>query len=122
MHYRRQDQKEGSAGEARIGWQARFRTIGTGHRRTGMHTSTAGSARGLRPSLSVSSSTSVAPAAGASLIRASCICNVLPALEGVDLQQARGKAQTHSRRNRTPSLKTGSKDGMHTLRIYDAKV
>ena len=71
MHYRRQDQKQGSAGEARIGWQARFRTTGTGHRRTGMHTSTAGSARGLRPSLSVSSSTSVAPAAGASLIRAS---------------------------------------------------
>ena len=64
-------QTPGSAGEARIGWQARFWGTGTGHRRTGMHTSTAGSARGLRPSLSVSSSTSVAPAAGASLIRAS---------------------------------------------------
>jgi len=38
---------------------------------TGMQTSTAGSASGLRPNLSVSSRTRVAPAAGASLISAS---------------------------------------------------
>lgn len=40
---------------------------------TGMQTSTAGSASGLRPNFNVSSSSSVAPAAGASLISASTL-------------------------------------------------